>query len=61
MDTEGNYIPACTKRVFLKYFEKQSLNQQFYFWGAKEQANYVSAIHEVLNIYLQQESTENDN
>ncbi len=61
MDTEGNYIPVCTKRVFLKYFEKQSLNQQFYFWGAKEQANYVSAIHEVLNNYLKQESTENGN
>ncbi|WP_340113659.1 DUF262 domain-containing protein [Maribellus mangrovi] len=61
MDTDGNYIPVCTKRVFLKYFEKQSINQQFYFWGATEQKNYVSALKSVLDQFLKQESSENGN
>lgn len=61
MDTDGNYIPVCTKRVFLKYFEKQSINQQFYFWGATERENYVSALKSVLDKFLKQESTENGN
>jgi len=61
MDTDGNYIPVCTKRVFLKYFEKQAINQQFYFWGAKERENYVSVLKNVLDQFLKQESTENGN
>lgn len=49
-DMDGEYIPLCTKRVFLKYYTKE--NNQFDFWGEKDRKDYIKAICEVLKDYL---------
>lgn len=52
MDKEGRYIPLCTKRVFLKYYNDEISSQQTYFWGKEDRANYLKEIKKVLNSYL---------
>ncbi len=39
MDKAGEYIPICTKRVFLKYYS-DSTNNQLHFWGEKDRQAY---------------------
>lgn len=51
MDRRGQYIPFCTKMVFLKYYTKSERNQVL-FWGKDDQLSYVAAINETLYDYL---------
>ncbi len=51
MDKEGQYIPFCTKMVFLKYYTP-SENSQLHFWGQADRIAYVQAINKVLAAYL---------
>lgn len=51
MDRHGQYIPFCTKMVFLKYYTKSEGNQLL-FWGKNDQLSYVAAINETLAAYL---------
>ena len=51
MDKEGQYIPFCTKMVFLKYYTP-SENNQLHFWGQADRVAYVNAINKVLAEYL---------
>lgn len=51
MDKEGQYIPFCTKMVFLKYYTPSEDNQ-LHFWGQADRIAYVSAINKVLAAYL---------
>ncbi len=51
MDRNGQYIPFCTKMVFLKYYTKSEGNQVL-FWGKNDQLSYVAAINETLAAYL---------
>lgn len=51
MDRKGQYIPFCTKMVFLKYYTKSEGNQVL-FWGKNDQLSYVKAINETLAPYL---------
>lgn len=51
MDKEGQYIPFCTKMVFLKYYSR-SENNQLHFWGQADRIAYVNAINMVLDAYL---------
>lgn len=51
MDKEGQYIPFCTKMVFLKYYTP-SENNQLHFWGQADRVAYVNAINKVLAAYL---------
>ena len=51
MDKKGQYIPFCTKMVFLKYYT-ESEDNQFYFWGQQDRIAYVKAINKVLAEYL---------
>ena len=43
MDKNGEYIPICTKRVFLKYYTK-SKDNQLQFWGEEDRKAYVDAM-----------------
>lgn len=52
MDMEGSYIPICTKRVFLKYYNDRPSTQQYYFWGKEDRKNYLEKIKAVLEPYL---------
>lgn len=55
MDADGKYIPYCTRRVFLKYFEGEgkdlSLYQTFY-WGENDRDCYLKDIKSVLKTVL---------
>ena len=51
MDKEGQFIPFCTKMVFLKYYTP-SANNQLHFWGQADRVAYVSSINRVLAPYL---------
>lgn len=51
MDKRGQFIPFCTKMVFLKYYTPSSENQ-LHFWGQADRIAYVNAINDVLTDYL---------
>lgn len=51
MDKSGQYIPFCTRMVFLKYYTPSAENQ-LHFWGQADRRAYVDAINEVLKGYL---------
>ena len=52
MDKKGNYIPLCTRRVFLKYYNNRPSTQQYYFWSKDDRKNYLMEIKNVLANYL---------
>ena len=52
MDKNGNYIPLCTRRAFLKYYNNKPSTQQNYCWGRDDRENYFQEIKKVLNPYL---------
>ena len=51
MDKAGQYIPFCTKMVFLKYYTPSAENQ-LHFWGQADRIAYVENINRVLEKYL---------
>ena len=51
MDIEGQYIPFCTRMVFLKYYTPSAGNQ-LHFWGESDRKAYIDAINRVLGKYL---------
>ena len=51
MDKRGQYIPFCTKMVFLKYYTPSAKNQ-IHFWGKSDRDEYIRAINRVLGNYL---------
>lgn len=53
MDKRGQYIPFCTKMVFLKYYT-QSKDNQIHFWGPADRIAYVNSINDVLSPYLKE-------
>ncbi len=51
MDKAGQYIPFCTRMVFLKYYTPSGENQ-LHFWGHIDRVEYIKAINSVLADYL---------
>jgi uncharacterized protein with ParB-like and HNH nuclease domain len=51
MDKTSDYIPVCTRRVFLKYYTPSESNQ-LHFWGKADRDGYISAMEKVLRAYL---------
>lgn len=56
MDKKGQYIPFCTKMVFLKYYTPSEKNQ-LHFWGQADRVAYINAINKVLAAYLEEPIT----
>lgn len=52
MDKTIDYIPICTKRVFLKYYTPSD-NNQLHFWGKADREAYIQNIRNVLKDYLE--------
>ena len=50
MDKNGEFIPICTKNVFLKYYSKELSN--VYFWSKDDQEDYKDSIIKTLEIFL---------
>ena len=51
MDKKGQYIPFCTKMVFLKYYTPSEENQ-LHFWGQADRIAYIKAMNKILGPYL---------
>ena len=59
MDKKGHYIPLCTRRVFLKYYNNKPSTQHYYFWSKEDRKNYLAEIKRVLDYYSPNEEVEN--
>ncbi len=46
MDKKGDYIPVCTKNVFMKYYS--SSDTKLHFWSQEDRKCYIRAINDVL-------------
>ena len=55
MDKRGSYIPICTRRVFLKYYNDNPSTQQYYYWGREDRDNYLREIKKVIGYYPSEE------
>jgi hypothetical protein len=51
MDKTSDYIPECTRRVFLKYYTPSESNQ-LHFWGKADREGYIGEMDKVLRNYL---------
>lgn len=51
MDKSSDYIPVCTRRVFLKYYTPSHYNQ-LHFWGKADRDGYICEMNNVLKNYL---------
>ena len=59
MDKEGQYIPFCTKMIFLKYYTKSEDNQ-IHFWSQSDRIAYIAEINRVLGKYLPERISEGE-
>lgn len=46
MDRNGDYIPTCTKNVFMKYYS--SSDTKLHFWSKEDRKSYIKAMNDVL-------------
>lgn len=53
MDKKGEYIPFCTKMVFLKYYSEGDTN--LHFWGENDRTSYLENIKKTLKDFFTKE------
>lgn len=51
MDKSTDYIPVCTRRVFLKYYTESDKNQ-LHFWSEADRKAYIKNMNKVLKPYF---------
>ena len=54
MDKAGEYIPVCTRNVFMKYYS--SSDTKLHFWSEEDRKGYISAMNNVLYDYKEKYS-----
>ena len=57
-DADGEYIPLCTRNVFMKYYNRNQEDftvQQNFYWSESDRLNYLADIKRVLAPYLPKE------
>lgn len=52
LDKLGSFIPICTRRIFMKYYNHSEELSQFYFWSQDDRNAYLEEIKEMLSPYL---------
>lgn len=52
MDRDGEFIPFCTRNVFLKYYTPSDQLGKNYLWENADRIAYIRAINKVLEAYL---------
>jgi len=52
MDKEGSFIPVCTRRVFMKYYNDDGLKTQHYYWSETDRKSYYANMKKTLENYL---------
>ncbi|MBQ7689896.1 MAG: DUF262 domain-containing protein [Muribaculaceae bacterium] len=55
MDRRGEYIPYCTRMVFLKYYTERADEKQMFCWSSADRKAYVAAMNRELKTYLAEE------
>ena len=50
-DSQGEFIPICTKNVFLKYYSEDI--KDIYYWSKKDRDAYLKAIKNTLNKFME--------
>lgn len=58
-DKRGEYIPLCTRNVFLKYYTTTD-DQQLHLWSSVDRENYLDAMRNALLPYLTEGATDDD-
>lgn len=61
LDKEGSFIPICTRRVFLKYYQDSEASIQSFFWSTDDRAEYTKELNTMLQSYLPAPRKETDN
>lgn len=51
-DKAGEFIPVCTRNVFLKYYSEDA--SQIHYWSQKDREDYLKAIRNTLDEFLQE-------
>lgn len=52
LDKEGHFIPICTKRAFMKYYNENSILGQSFFWSSEDRKQYFETLKTTLAGYL---------
>ena len=52
-DRNGEFIPVCTRNVFLKYYSEDP--SQIHYWSKTDRRNYLEAIKKTISPYMIQE------
>lgn len=53
LDRKGEYVPICTRNVFLKYYAEADA-QQPHFWSEADKSSYIQEIRSRLKPYLKE-------
>jgi uncharacterized protein with ParB-like and HNH nuclease domain len=61
LDKQGSFIPICTRRVFLKYYQDSESSVQSFFWSTDDRAEYAKELNTMLQDYLPAPRKETDN
>ena len=56
-DFNGDFIPPCTRNVFMKYYSDTG-GQNLHIWGPRDRDAYVAALFDLLDPYLVPEKVE---
>ena len=51
MDKAGEYVPTCTRNVFMKYYS--SSDTKLHFWSEEDRKGYIEAMNCVLFDYIE--------
>lgn len=65
LDKDGSFIPVCTRRVFMKYYNEEGIDTQHFYWSETDREMYFVALKKALENYLpinhiEQETDENE-
>lgn len=58
-DRAGEYIPPCTRNVFLKYYTPTG-DQQLHIWSGVDRQHYLTEMTRVLTPFLREEEVDDD-
>lgn len=57
-DRNGEFIPVCTRNVFLKYYSNDP--SQIHYWSEADRRDYLDTIQKTIAPYFEQEEEENE-
>ena len=54
LEREGQFIPPCTRNVFLKFYSES--NSQPYYWSKDDKEQYFDAIQKIITEFVNKEA-----